>query len=55
MLGIHFLGQDIILATGYSPYFWRDIPSAGSVLAIMGGIISLLFSPGKLETLVGCY
>ena len=43
--GIYFLGQNIIFATGYSPYFWRDIPAAGSVLVIMGGIISLLFFP----------
>ncbi len=45
ILGIYFLGQNIIFATHYSPYFWRDIPAAGSVLAIMGGIISLLFFP----------
>ena len=45
ILGIYFLGQNIIFATHYSPYFWRDIPAAGSVLAIMGGIISLLFLP----------
>jgi uncharacterized membrane protein HdeD (DUF308 family) len=43
ILGIYFLGQNIIFATTFSPYFWRDIPAAGSVLAIMGGIISLLF------------
>jgi hypothetical protein len=43
LLGIYFLGQNIIFTTNYSPYFWRDIPAAGSVLAIMGGVISLLF------------
>ena len=43
LLGIYFLGQNIIFTTHYSPYFWRDIPAAASVLAIMGGIVSLLF------------
>ncbi|MBD0363924.1 MAG: hypothetical protein ICV55_14320, partial [Coleofasciculus sp. C3-bin4] len=39
VVGIYFLGQNIIFTTHYSPYFWRDIPAAGSVLAIMGGVI----------------
>lgn len=43
LIGIYFLGQNIIFASHYSPYFWRDIPAAGSVLAIMAGVISLLF------------
>lgn len=43
LVGIYFLGQNIIFTTQYSPYFWRDIPAGASVLAIMGGIISLLF------------
>lgn len=41
--GIYFLGQNVIFATHYSPYVWRDIPAAASVLAIMSGVISLLF------------
>ncbi len=49
LLGIYFLGQNIIFATHYSPYVWRDIPAAGSVLAIMGGIISLLFFPRQTD------
>ena len=43
VLGIYFLGQNIIFTTQYSPYFWREIPAGASVLAIMGGMISLLF------------
>ena len=43
ILGIYFLGQNIIFATRYSPYFWRDVPAGASVLAIMSGVISLLF------------
>ncbi len=43
VVGIYFLGQNIIFTTHYSPYIWRDIPAAASALAIMGGVISLLF------------
>ncbi len=50
ILGIYFLGQNIIFATGCSAYFWQDIPAAGSILAIMRGIISLLFPPRQTET-----
>ncbi len=38
---IYFLGQNIIFANGYSPYFRRDILATGSVLTIMGGIIQV--------------
>lgn len=51
LLGLYFLGQNIIFATQYSPYFWRDIPASASVLAIMGGIISLLFFPRQTGNL----
>jgi hypothetical protein len=43
VVGIYFLGQNIIFTTHYSRYIWRDIPAAASALAIMGGVISLLF------------
>ncbi|MBW4582932.1 MAG: hypothetical protein KME42_25475 [Tildeniella nuda ZEHNDER 1965/U140] len=43
LAGIYFLGQNIIFSTYYSPYFWRNLPAVGSVLAIMGGVTSLLF------------
>ena len=42
-VGIYFLGQNIFFTTQVSPYWWRDISATGSVLAITGGIISLLF------------
>jgi hypothetical protein len=51
VLGIYFLGQNIIFATTFSPYVWRDIPAAGSVIAIMTGIISLLFFPRQTGSL----
>ncbi len=43
LLGIYLLGQNIIFVTHASPYIWRDIPAGSSVLAIMAGVISLLF------------
>jgi hypothetical protein len=45
LTGMYFLGQNIMLSTYYSPYFWRSLPAQGSVLAIMGGVISLLVFP----------
>jgi hypothetical protein len=45
LTGMYFLGQNIMLSTSYSPYFWRSLPAQGSVLAIMGGVISLLVFP----------
>ncbi len=42
LAGMYFLGQNIMFSTYYSPYFWRNLPAIGSVLAIMGGVISLL-------------
>jgi hypothetical protein len=43
LAGVYFLGQNIFFSTYYSPYFWRNLPALGSVLAIMTGVISLLF------------
>jgi len=45
LAGLYFLGQNIMFSTSYSPYFWRSLPAQGSVLAIMGGVISLLVFP----------
>ena len=43
--GVYFLGKDIIFTASYSPYFWQSIPAMGSVLAILGGVCSLVFFP----------
>ncbi len=51
VLGIYFLGQNIIFATHYYPSLWRDIPAGGSVLSIMGGTIALLFFPRQTGNL----
>jgi len=51
ILGIYLLGQNIVFVTHSSPYIWRDIPAGGSVLAIMIGVISLLFFPRETGNL----
>lgn len=33
LAGLYFLGQNIVFSTYYSPYFWRNLPAQGSVLA----------------------
>ncbi len=43
ILGIFLLGQNIIFVSHYSPFIWRDLPAGASVLAIMSGVLSLLF------------
>jgi hypothetical protein len=43
LAGIYYLGQNIIFTGRYSPYFWSTIPATGSVLAITGGVITLVF------------
>ena len=44
LVGIYFLGQNIIFTTHTAYYWWRDIPAAGSVVALLGGILILLFA-----------
>lgn len=41
--GIYFLGQNIIFATSFSPYYYRSLPALGSVLALIGGVVTLLY------------
>ena len=44
LVGIYFLGQNIIFTTHTVHYWWRDIPAAGSVIALLSGILILLFA-----------
>lgn len=49
--GLYFFGQNIIFASGYYSYFYRSLPATGSVLAIMAGVLTLIFyrrETGKL-------
>jgi hypothetical protein len=43
LVGIYFLGQNIVFTTQVSPYWWRDISATGSVVALVAGLVSLLF------------
>ncbi|MBD1928364.1 hypothetical protein H6F74_19235 [Trichocoleus sp. FACHB-90] len=43
LIGVYFLGKNIIFATHIYPYYWRNLPAMGSVLAIMSGAICLIF------------
>ncbi|MEO8893159.1 MAG: hypothetical protein ABI417_16850 [Coleofasciculaceae cyanobacterium] len=51
LVGIYFLGQNIVFTSRVSPYWWRDISAAGSVLALTAGIISLVFFRGATGSL----
>lgn len=51
LVGVYFLGQNIVFTTKVSPYWWRDISATASVLALTAGIISLLFFQRTLGSL----
>jgi hypothetical protein len=53
ILGIYLFALDISLVGGchsYSCYQWQNLPAAGSVIASMGGILSLSIFPRKTGT-----
>lgn len=43
VVGVYFLGQNVIFTTQTSVYWWRSIPATGSVLSILGGVLFLLY------------
>ncbi len=46
LVGLYFLGQNIIFSTMiYPPFFWRSLPALGSALAIAAGVVCLIFYP----------
>ncbi len=42
LLGLYFLGKNIVFTTRYLPFFWQDISAAGVVLCIAGGVAALI-------------
>jgi len=44
LVGIYFLGQNILFTTQVSRYWYRDIPATGSILALVSGVLTLLFA-----------
>jgi hypothetical protein len=45
LLGVYFLGRNIIFTTNVSPYFWRGIAADLSVFSLTAGVIALFFLP----------
>ncbi len=43
LLGVYFLGQNIIFTTSFFRYWWQDISAASSVILLILGIVSLVF------------
>jgi hypothetical protein len=51
ILGIYFLGRDIVFTTNVYPYWWRGIAADTSILALMAGILMLAFLPRGAKNL----
>lgn len=45
LVGIYFLGDNILFTTNASPYWWRGISADISVFALTGGIGALFILP----------
>lgn len=45
ILGIYFLGQNIIFTTNVHPYWWRGIAADASILSLILGVLMLVFLP----------
>ncbi|MGF1673416.1 MAG: hypothetical protein ACFCUV_06975 [Rivularia sp. (in: cyanobacteria)] len=43
LIGIYYLGQNIIFTSSYYGYFYKNVPAVGSVLAIISGVLTLVF------------
>lgn len=51
ILGIYFVGQNIIFTTNVYPYWWRGIAADISVLALTIGVMILIFFPRDMKNL----
>lgn len=51
LLGIYVLGQNIFFTTNPYPYWWRGIAADGSILALISGVLMLVFLPGESRNL----
>ncbi|NJN87936.1 MAG: hypothetical protein HC881_18615 [Leptolyngbyaceae cyanobacterium SL_7_1] len=49
LAGIYFLGKNILFTTQVSPYWWRDISAAGSVLAVAAGATILVAGSNAIK------
>jgi hypothetical protein len=53
LLGIYFLGKNIIFTTNVSPYWWRGIAADASIFLLCAGICLLVFMPLGLMKQLG--
>ncbi len=44
-VGLYFLGNNIFFTTSVYPYWWRGIAADGSILALISGVMMLVFLP----------
>jgi uncharacterized membrane protein YqhA len=51
ILGIYFLSQNIFFTTNPYPYWWRGIAADTSVLALISGVLMLVFLPTDSKNL----
>ncbi|WP_353932669.1 hypothetical protein WJM97_08815 [Okeanomitos corallinicola TIOX110] len=51
ILGIYFVGQNIIFTTNVYPYWWRGIAADTSILALSIGVMILIFFPRGMKEL----
>jgi hypothetical protein len=51
IFGIYVLGQNIVFTTNVSPYWWGGIAADASVLALMAGVLMLVFLPRGAKNL----
>lgn len=47
LLGLYWLGQNLLLSTRFSPYWWRGLWAGLSVLLLTIGLLKLLLLPIK--------
>lgn len=50
ILGVYFLGQNIIFTTNPYPYWWRGIAADASIIALITGILMLVFLPRNIKS-----
>lgn len=51
LVGIYYLGQNIIFTTNPYPYWWRGIAADTSIFALVSGIVLLFTLPKDLRSL----
>lgn len=51
VVGIYFLSQNIFFTTNPYPYWWRGIAADTSILALMSGVLMLVFLPSDSRNL----